>query len=58
LWGCNGNRNQQWIIGAYGQIESVNAEKCLAIPGNSTANGARVGLEDCYGEPGELWAVS
>jgi len=54
----NANYSEEWGISAYGQIESLTTEKCLAIPGNSTANGAKLELEDCYGEPGELWAVS
>jgi hypothetical protein len=47
-----------WYLTAYGQIENAQAEKCLSIPGNSAANGVRLELEDCYGEPGEIWAAS
>jgi hypothetical protein len=47
-----------WYLTAYGQIENAQAQKCLAIPNNSTANSTRLELEDCYGEPGEIWAAS
>jgi hypothetical protein len=47
-----------WYLTAYGQLENLQSQKCLAIPNNSTANSQRLELEDCYGEPGELWATS
>jgi hypothetical protein len=56
---CNADSAAQlWFIGPDGQIQNLNAGKCLAIPGNSTANGARLELEDCYGQLGEVWAQS
>ena len=56
--GCNGSYPQLWGISASGQIENLMSEKCLAVPGNSSANGAKLALEDCYGQPGEVWAAS
>jgi hypothetical protein len=56
--GCNSSIPQLWGIAANGQIQNLLSEKCLAIPGNSTANGAKLALEDCTGQPGEVWAVS
>jgi ricin-type beta-trefoil lectin protein len=47
-----------WYLTAYGQLENAQAQKCLAIPNNSTANSTRLELEDCYGEPGEIWSAS
>jgi hypothetical protein len=47
-----------WYLTAYGQIENAQAQKCLAIPGNSATNSTRLVLEDCYGEPGEIWSAS
>lgn len=47
-----------WYLTAYGQIENAQAQKCLAIPNNSTTNSTRLELEDCYGEPGEIWSAS
>jgi len=52
------NLSEEWGISAYGQIENLQSQKCLAIPGNSSSNGAKLALEDCYGEPGEVWAAS
>ena len=56
--GCNSSPSEMWGFSAYGQIENLLSEKCLAIPGNSGANGAKLKLEDCYGQPGEVWAAS
>jgi hypothetical protein len=47
-----------WYLTAYGQLENAQAQKCLAIPNNSTANSTRLELEDCYGEPGEIWSAT
>jgi hypothetical protein len=70
LWGCTSgltHDNQQWVIwafpvagahGAFGEILNANSNKCLAISGNSTANGVQLVQEDCYGSPGEIWALS
>lgn len=58
LWSCTGGLNQAWQIGAYGQIENVNAEKCLSIPNNTPTKGTRLTLTDCQGDAGQLWAVS
>jgi hypothetical protein len=46
-----------WSILPDGQIMSNNANLCLDDPGNSTANGTALVLEDCYGAAGEIWAV-
>jgi hypothetical protein len=61
LYTCNNNptiANQIWYVTGTGQLENVNAQKCLAIPVDSTVDGTRVTLQDCYGQPGEIWAVS
>jgi hypothetical protein len=56
---CNyDNFSEEWGISAYGQIENLTTEKCLANPTNSVTNGTKLELEDCYGQQGELWAVS
>jgi hypothetical protein len=47
-----------WAITAYGQVENLLSEKCLAVPNNNTGNGAYLAIEDCNGQPGEVWAVS
>jgi beta-glucosidase len=54
LYGCvNGSDEPYianlWSLNAYSQLENAQADKCLAIPNNSSANGARLELEDCYG---------
>lgn len=49
---------EYWALTADGTIENLQSEKCLAVPANSAANGRQLAIEDCYGEPGEIWAVS
>jgi hypothetical protein len=52
------NANQHWIIGPGGQLVNENSGRCLADPGNLAVNGTGLVQEDCYGQPGEVWAVS
>jgi Ricin-type beta-trefoil lectin domain/Putative Ig domain len=63
LYSCANSSNEVfnanlWYLTAYGQLENAQAQKCLAIPGNSATNSTRLVLEDCYGEPGEIWSAS
>ena len=46
-----------WSILPDGQIMSDTANLCIDDAGNSTSNGTKLVLEDCYGEAGEIWAV-
>jgi hypothetical protein len=63
---CTGAPNQAWLntagelweLTAYGSIENAYSQKCLADPTNSATNGRQLEIEDCYGLPGEVWAVS
>jgi hypothetical protein len=47
-----------WFPLPDGEIQQFDSGLCLADPGNSTAAGPTLVLSDCYGDPGELWAVS
>ena len=63
LYSCADSSNDAyaanlWNLTADGQLENAQAQKCLAIPGNSASNSTRLVLEDCYGEPGEIWSAS
>ncbi len=63
LYSCANSSNEVfnanlWYLTAYGQLENAQAQKCLAIPNNSATNSTRLVLEDCYGEPGEIWSAS
>lgn len=58
LWTCNGQDNQQWVIGPLGQIENVHSGRCLDDPGDSTTDNTQLVQEDCYGQPGEIWAAT
>ncbi len=56
---CNASSAAQvWGISAYGQLENLLSEKCLANPTNSVTNGVQLVLGDCYNLPGDVWAVS
>ncbi len=58
LWPCNGGFNQQWLVGENGGLVNVNSGRCLADPGDSGTHGTSLVQEDCYGQPGEIWALS
>jgi hypothetical protein len=55
---CTGGTSQKWVPGPQGQVENVGSGRCLADPGNSTTNGTQLVQEDCYGVPGEVWAIT
>jgi subtilase family serine protease len=55
---CGTGVSKIWGITAYGQLENLVSEKCLAIPNNSATNGTKLVVTDCAGQPGEVWAVS
>jgi len=62
LHGCNTNTttntNQRWSIGPNGELFSLNSGRCLDDPGNNTKNGTQLVQQDCYGQAGEIWAVT
>ena len=62
LHGCNTNpqtnANERWSIGPNGELFSLNSGRCLEDPGNNTKNGTQLVQDDCYGLPGEIWAVT
>jgi hypothetical protein len=47
-----------WVPLPDGQIQQADSGLCLADPGDSRAAGTTLILNDCYGDPGEIWAVS
>jgi hypothetical protein len=49
--------NGDWATTTNGEIFNTEAGLCLADPGSSTAKGAKLALEDCDGDAGEIWAV-
>jgi hypothetical protein len=55
---CSGAASQKWLPGPGGELLNGASGRCLADPGNTRAAGTRLVQEDCYGEPGEIWAVS
>ena len=55
---CSGSASEKWFSGPGGELLNSGSGRCLADLGNSCAADTRMVQEDCYGEPGELWAVS
>jgi hypothetical protein len=58
LSACDHAAGEAFHVVAYGMLQNPRSGKCLADPADSTASGTRAALEDCYGLPGEVWAVS
>jgi hypothetical protein len=58
--GCGSGKDpaEIWLNGPNGQLINQGTGLCLDDPGNSISSGTGVLLEDCYGQPGEIWAVS
>jgi hypothetical protein len=50
--------DQQWTLGPGGELINANSGRCLDDPGNSTTSGTALVQEDCYGRPGEIWAIT
>jgi hypothetical protein len=48
---------QQWMPLRGGQLMNIAALRCLADPG-AGGSGTALTLQDCYGEPGEVWGVN
>ena len=55
---CSGAASQKWFPAPDGELLNGGSGRCLADPGNTRAAGTRLVQQDCYGQPGELWAVS
>jgi hypothetical protein len=51
---CSGGTSQQWTEGPRGELLNAHSGRCLAAPSSGTA----LTQQDCYGEQGEVWAVS
>jgi hypothetical protein len=43
-----------WVPGPAGELINANSGRCLDNPGL----GRRLVQEDCYGQPGEVWALN
>jgi hypothetical protein len=54
---CSGSVSQDWLPGPGGELLDAGSGRCLAGPANRAASGSRLAQQDCYGEPGEIWAV-
>ena len=55
---CAGTASQKWLPAPGGELLNGGSGRCLADPGNARMACTRLVQEDCYGQPGELWAVS
>ena len=61
LYTCNGTGAQQWRVvpdGAGTRLVNPASGRCLADPGDATANGTRIDVVSCAaGDPGMNWRV-
>jgi hypothetical protein len=55
---CSGAGSEKWLPGPGGELLNGRSGRCLADPGNSLAAGTKLVQEDCYGQRGEIWAIS
>jgi hypothetical protein len=55
---CGATSRQVFQVGEFGMLQNPGSRKCLADPGDAAANGTRLVISDCYGLPGEIWALS
>jgi hypothetical protein len=55
---CDGSISQAWLIGPGGELTSMSSGKCLADPRDNATAGTGLVQEDCYGQPGEVWAAN
>ncbi|MDQ2857311.1 MAG: RICIN domain-containing protein [Candidatus Eremiobacteraeota bacterium] len=56
LWRCHYGANQQFEVTSLGQIREKQSGKCLTI-GKATADRRPVYIDDCDGNPTQLWIV-
>ncbi len=50
--------DQQWTTGPGGELINGKSGRCLDDPGNSPTAGTALVQDDCYGQPGEIWALT
>jgi hypothetical protein len=55
---CSRSAGQRWLSGPDGELLNGASGRCLADPASKAASGTGLVQEDCYGEPGEIWAIS
>jgi hypothetical protein len=55
---CGSTPDQPWISGPGGQLIDPVTGLCLDDPGDSATAGTQLTLSGCYGQMGEIWALS
>jgi hypothetical protein len=58
LAACGRSAAQRWDPGPHGQLVNENSGLCLSDPKDARASGTALVQSDCYGRPGQIWAVS
>jgi hypothetical protein len=58
LAACRSSAAQRWDPGPHGQLVNENSGLCLSDPKDTRASGTGLVQGDCYGRPGQVWAVS
>jgi hypothetical protein len=52
-----GTKAEEWVPLRTGQLANITTSMCLTDPGGGGAGTALV-LQDCYGEPGQIWGLN
>ncbi|SCG72945.1 Ricin-type beta-trefoil lectin domain-containing protein [Micromonospora inositola] len=55
LWTCNGTAAQQWTWTAGRDLVNPQANKCLDVTGNTSADGTKVQIWSCTGAANQKW---
>lgn len=62
IWTYAGGRNQQWRAVSLGngnyKFVGVGSNRCLDVPGASTANGVQLDIYDCNGTGAQSWQLT
>ncbi|MFC5666566.1 ricin-type beta-trefoil lectin domain protein [Kitasatospora misakiensis] len=54
---CRGGSGQTWMYREDGSLYNPASDACLELPGWDDANGAGLGIWQCYGNPNQRWTL-
>jgi glucosylceramidase len=57
LYSCNGSAAQQWTYTSGRDLVNPQANKCLDVTGNNSANATPLQLWTCTGAANQKWTV-
>jgi chitinase len=57
LYDCNGTGAQQWQAQSNGTLRNPASGRCLDATGQSSADGTRLQIWDCFGGSNQVWRL-